>query len=1494
MNQEFDFPLVDNDRFHDACGIGFVATRSGKPESRILPLALRALKKLSHRGAKSYDNNSGDGAGLMIDIPYAFFKKIIKDEKGISLHRNEVLAIAVVFHPTKRHNLFDKIISELSHEEGINFLFKREVPVNERALGELSKKEKPFIYQYIFRAKKLKDRELEKKLYLIRKKIEKRFISRKSKPYLCSFSSKTIVYKGLMSSFQLDKFYLDLNQKLKVRVAIFHERFSTNTFSSWEMAQPFRMVAHNGEFNTIKGSRLWMNAREANLKSEVWGNDITFIKPIIYKGGSDSESFDQVAEFLLNSGRTLFDLMMIMIPDSYNQIKKYYKNDTMSKKMRDYFIYHENFMKPWDGPAALVYTDGDYVGAKMDRNGLRPLRYTTTKCGLIIMASEAGVVNIEDNNLIANYHMKSEEVFGINLKTGEILKNKKIKLKEASKKPYGKLVKNNVQSLKRADGKKEFDCLMETKFYDPDYNPVNHGLNGEDISKFLIPMSDNVSEPVGSMGDDTPLAILSKQDRKFYDFFKQQFAQVTNPPIDSLREKSVMSLLKYLGSEDNLLNQRPTSNIAIKIPSPILSPKDINYLTNQKDWFPNSSISCSINGHEKLKAKIDKIKKLAEKKILNGTKIIFLSDIALENGYTFIPMPLVVSAVHNYLINKKLRSRASIVCISGNCIEDHHFAVLIALGASGIYPIGSYTIIKKSNPESAFYNKLDNYRHSIEKGLLKVMSKMGISTLTSYHGSMLLHAIGLGRKLSEEYFPTIPSLIGGIELEDIEKTLKERIRLHNGNNDSGSMKEIGLFRYRKFGEAHGYSPAVFKKIQYLGTNGKKPNSKSSDDRPIYIRDLLCYKTSAPKLNLKAIEDSSAILKRFGSGGISFGAISEKSHRELARGFSLVGARSNTGEGGEKNDRYSISNDDISVNSYVKQIASGRFGVNSEYLAAAHEIQIKIAQGAKPGEGGQLPGFKVSSMIAATRSSSPGIPLISPPPHHDIYSIEDIKQLIYDLKDVNPRAKVSVKLVSQPGVGIVASGVVKAGANIILISGADGGTGASPLGSQKHTGFPWEYGLAETHQTLYANGLREYVTIRVDGGIKKAKDIIFAAILGAEEFDFGTSALIALGCVMARQCHLNTCPVGIATTDEKVEKRFKGKGENVSRYLESISESVRNELSKIGKTSLHDIVGRTDLLNINEKHEHLVKTKKIDLKGIINNHSKKGLPLTSHMKLRYSNLRREKTVDENIIEEIRQEIITQGQAAVSKEIQNTDRSIGARISGELSYLFGHNNFRGNIQCRLTGVAGQSFGAFLSKGIELRLKGLANDYVAKSMSAGIISIRMSKAIRRRKKHNTLIGNVALYGATGGELYIAGSAAERFAVRNSGALAVVEGIGNHGCEYMSQGTVIIIGKIGKNFGAGMTGGVVYVYTKYRNLDNYLNHDFIEILKVQMKDQNIIKRLIKNHVFHTGSKIASTIEKDWSREIKNFIKISPKNYENMNFDSLYEQQRSFRVLDE
>ena len=1491
MSSKRFYPLVKKDVFHDACGIGFIATRSGKPEKRILSLALQALKNLSHRGANSFDQNSGDGSGLMFDIPQKFFKKYILENQEVKLKKNQKIAVAMVFCHSKNHKYFDDELLINAKNEGLTFLAKRLVPTEKKYLGEISQKEMPNIYQYIFAFKRFTDLEIERKLYFVRKIVEKKFLKKNTSPYICSFSSKTIIYKGLMSSFQLDKFYKDLlDPDFLIRLAIFHERFSTNTFSSWKMAQPFRMIAHNGEFNTIKGSRLWMNARESNLSSPVWKEKIDLLKPIVSSNGSDSESFDNLLEFINRSGRSIFDAMMIMIPDSYNQIEKYYNNNVMSRKMRDYFIYHENFMKPWDGPAALVFTDGNFIGAKMDRNGLRPLRYTLTKCGLVIMGSEAGIVEVDDNNLIANYHMKSEEIFGVDLKSGEILKNKNIKINEATKKPYGNLVKSNVHSIRRETRLKGFDNFLVAPFFQKSYDPTDYDLILEDMEKFIIPMSEKVSEPIGSMGDDTPLAFLSSFNRKFYDFFKQQFAQVTNPPIDSLREKSVMSLLKYLGSENNLLNDVPTHKTAIKISSPILSPDEILELNKHEGWFPNKVINCLLGIDEALDEKIRNINTIAEKYVTKGNKIIFLSDVKIIDRHFAIPMPLIVSALHNHLVEKKLRSKVSIICVSGDAIQDHHFAVLTALGASAVYPIGAYTIIFRQYSKNNYQEKMVNYRHSIEKGLLKIMSKMGISTFTSYHGSMLLHSIGLGEKLSKEYFPSLPSLFGGIEIDYIEGTIKKRQQLGSDKKDN-SLKESGLFRYRKFGELHGYRPSKFKEIQYLATKNHKLLKSPKSNKLIYIRDLFEIKKNKYPMDIKLVEDVIPILKRFGSGGVSFGAISEKSHRELARGFALVGARSNTGEGGEVSDRYSISNPDKLTNSHVKQIASGRFGVNSEYLSTAKEIQIKIAQGAKPGEGGQLPGFKVSGIIASTRSSATGITLISPPPHHDIYSIEDIKQLIYDLKDVNPRSNVSVKLVSQPGVGIVATGIVKAGANIILISGADGGTGASPLGSQKHTGFPWEYGLAETHQALHFNGLREYVTLRVDGGIKNAKDIIFAAILGAEEYDFGTSGLVALGCVMARQCHLNTCPVGIATTDEKYEKRFKGKGENVANYLAEVAKSVREDLATIGFTKLHDIIGKTNLLKINTSFKSLIKKRNISLEGLINENTKKGLPLKSHMKLRFSNLRREKSIDEIMIEEMRQEIITQNYAVLNKKIRNTDRAIGARISGELSYLFGHNNFKGNIQLRLNGTAGQSFGAFLSKGIELRLKGLANDYIGKSMSAGLISIRMSKNIQKQKSNNTLIGNVALYGATGGELYVAGSAAERFAVRNSGASAVVEGVGNHGCEYMTQGTVLILGSIGKNFGAGMTGGVIYLYAKNKNLKNYINHDFVEESKILSKDKNIILRFLKNHIFHTGSRIGRKIEKNWEQELYNFKKVTPKSYESMNFDSLYEKQISFRL---
>ena len=1485
------YPLYDPEKYHDACGVGFVATRSGKPDPKVLPSALSALQRLTHRGAKAYDGNSGDGSGILVDIPRKFFIHYLLKKHSIKTTKNETIVVASIFAKGINDKTIVDSFLDLTKKEKIKFLSLRKVPVDENVLGDLSRKSKPKILQLIFSTKIKDSSKLERKLYLIRKKIEKKFHTKYEKFYICSFSSKTIIYKGLLSSDQLAKFYKDLNHVLfVVKVALFHERFSTNTFSSWEMAQPFRMIAHNGEFNTIKGSRLWMNSREGNIESKLWKDDIDFLKPITKSTGSDSESFDNSAEFLKISGRDIFDTMMIMIPDSYEQNEKYYNNKKMNKMMRDYFIYHENFMKPWDGPAAIVFTDGDFVGAKMDRNGLRPLRYSLTKDGLIIMASEAGIVDVNENNIVSNYHMKSEEIFGLSLKNGEIFENKYLKAREASKKPYGKLVSDNLKVLKRKNAEKEFEhfpleanTVAQNKF-------CAYNIFEEDIKKFIEPLSENISESIGSMGDDTPLAILSRFDRKFYDFFKQQFAQVTNPPIDSLRENSVMSLYKYLGSEDNLLNTAPTRNSAIRISTPILSFKEINDLKSFNSWFPHQEIDCMYKIDSNLDTKLKIIKKSCEKSILNGNKIIFLTDQHLKAGHTPIPMAIIISVVHHYLIEKKLRSRVSLIAVVGDVVEDHHFATLISLGASAIYPHFAYEIISRKNQGENYQKRLKNYRASIEKGLLKIMSKMGISTLSGYHGSMLLNTVGLGPKLLKKYFPSLNGKFGGIELNDLEKYLNRKYENSVNNFDSEVVQDINLFRFRKNGEMHGFNPIVFKKIQAISS--RKESLKEVENDLIYIRDLLEYSSKRDPLNSKEVEESSSIVKRFGSGGVSFGAISEKAHLELAKGFAMAGARSNTGEGGEPKNRYSISNQDKLVNSFVKQVASGRFGVNAEYLSAAQEIQIKIAQGAKPGEGGQLPAFKVSNAIASARSAVPGIPLISPPPHHDIYSIEDIKQLIYDLKDVNPRAKVSVKLVAQPGVGVVAAGVAKAGANIILISGSDGGTGATPLGSQKHAGFPWEYGLAETHQTLIANGLREYVTLRVDGGLKWADDIIFAAILGAEEYDFGTSALVSLGCVMARQCHMNTCPVGIATTDAKYEKKFRGYAKNVESFLIDISTKVQNELRELGFNKLHNIIGRTDLLSVSKKYKNLILKRNIDLDEILNPEAKKGLPLKSEMKIRFSNYRREKTLDEKIIDEIRQDIVMQGHAVIEQKIFNTDRSMGARLSGEISYLFGSENFRGKIQCKLTGTAGQSFGAFLSNNIELRLKGLANDYVGKSMSSGIISIRMHEKLRSRRTKNSLIGNVALYGATGGELYVEGKGGERCAVRNSGASAIVEGIGNHGCEYMSQGTVVILGIIGKNFGAGMTGGIAYIYNKKRLLKNYLNHDFVLESNIDMKkDENIILDLVRNHVFHTNSTLGSKILKNWKTEKANFKKITPKATKTLNIESIYDSHISTRI---
>ncbi len=1484
------YPLFDKNAFHDACGIGFIVTRSGRPEKRILPLALKALKKLAHRGAKSYDGKSGDGAGILVDLPKRFFNSILKKDFGKKVPKGEVLAVAMVFTTSREKKWIQEKFIALGKNAKLRLLAIRNVPTEKKALGEVALKIKPTVLQFIFSIKREKSKEIDTRLYLLRKTIEKDILKNKKKTYICSFSSKTIVYKGLMASAQLDQFYLDLaHSGFTVKMALFHERFSTNTGSTWDMAQPFQMVAHNGEINTIKGNRLWMESREGEISSKFWGTDLDKLRPIINYSGSDSQSLDNVLEFLVMSGRGIFDGMMIMIPDSYIEKTKYYQNRVMNKKMRDYFVYHENFMEPWDGPAALVFTDGNFIGAKMDRNGLRPLRYTITKDNLVIMASEAGIIEVEDKNLVLHHHMKSEEIFGVSLKDGTIIKNKELKIREASKKPYGKLLKNNLRVLERKEPKDEFGIFgLPEEGFDSKLR-ISFGWSKEDLTKFLIPMATNSREPLGSMGDDTPLASISKIDRKFYDYFKQWFAQVTNPPIDSIRERSVMSLYKYLGSEDNLLSVAPTFHGAIRIKSPVLSPREVLKLYGYDNWFKHKKIICHYRTTGNLESKIKRIKKEAENALLDGAKIIFLSDEGLRKGLLPIPMPLVVSSLHHYLVEKKMRSKVSIICITGDACEDHHLAVLIALGASAVYPYMAYELIREYFDEDDWSIKMHNYRYALEKGLLKIMSKMGISTISSYCGSMLLHSIGLGPKISKKIFPSIPSNLGGIEIDYIKDLLAKRHEIAYNQGDKGLLSEKGMFRYRKNGELHGYDPKTFRNIQNVASSKKLIKNINQD--VVYIRDFLEVRAKRSAIDKNLVESTDSILKRFGSGGISFGAISAESHRELAKGFAMAGSKSNTGEGGELEDRYSISNPDKYVNSHTKQIASGRFGVNVEYLAAASEIQIKMAQGAKPGEGGQLPGFKVTHLIASARSATPGMPLISPPPHHDIYSIEDIKQLIYDLKVVNPRAKVSVKLVSQPGIGVIASGVVKAGADVILVSGSDGGTGASPLGSLKHTGFPWEYGLAETHQVLNANGLRDRVILRVDGGIKWEKDIIIAAIFGAEEFDFGTSALVALGCVMARQCHLNTCPAGIATNDDKYMKKFRGKAENVTNYLKEIADKVRSELSKMGYPQIHHIIGRTDLLRISDLKKDFYKNRNIDLDLILNKKNKLGLPLEYDVKINYTDARKKKSIDEQVLEEIRSEILTHGHAVIYKNISNTDRSIGARISGEISFLFGKNNFKGSVQCRLFGTAGQSFGAFLGKGVELRLKGIANDYVGKGMSSGLITIRMPNKIRRQDNDHTVIGNVALYGATGGEIFIAGKGGERFAVRNSGASGVIEGVGNHGCEYMTQGTIVVLGEIGKNFGAGMTGGIAFVYSKRKKLNNYINKDFVKESDLALKDQNLVIRLIRNHVFHTDSSIGKKIINDWKQEIAHFRKLTPKALDIIDLEDIYSLHVSDRM---
>ena len=1476
-------PLVDRDNFHDACGTGFVVTLNGKPDKRVLPSALQGLKRLSHRGATSADGKTGDGSGIMTDIPSRFFKDILSGEFDFSISRSNRLAVGMVFTYAREQKWLETIVKTKADELNISLIGIRNVPTNTDYLGSIAKQSKPKVFQYLFSVKPSSEKNVETRLYQFRKLLEHEISIHKKRSYFCSLSSKTIVYKGLMSSDQLDNFYPDLcHPKFVVRMAMFHERFSTNTQSTWEMAQPFRMIAHNGEFNTIKGNRLWMKARENELKSKFWGKDLKSLFPIINFKGSDSQSFDQAVEFLTRSGRKIFHSLMMLIPDPH------FYNSKMKKSLKDFFIYHENIMEPWDGPAAIVFTDGDVIGAKMDRNGLRPLRYSITKSGLVIMASEAGIMDIEDDDLLVHHHMASSEIFGVSLSGKRILRNHDIKNKIATSRAFSSLVNKNLITLERKSDKKEFSQFHLPKSGFDKRLRVALGWSKEDLTRFLIPMATSGREPIGSMGDDTPLPMMSEIGRRFYDHFKQMFAQVTNPPIDPIREQKVMALFNYIGSEENLLNKNPRFKGAMRTLSPILSPLDCTRLASYQKEFPQEKIFCHYRNTSDIQGKLKRIRYKCLEAVNNGSKMIILSDENLEEHLLPIPMPIVVSDVHHFLVKKKVRSKVSILCYAGDVVEDHHIAVLVGLGASAIYPYMAYELIREHFRDFDWVEHLSNYRYALEKGLLKIMSKMGISTINSYQGSMLFNIIGLHENIVNKYFSSLDGHLGGHTFKDIHTILMDR------NNNAFQLPEPafvekGLFRYRRNGELHGFAPIHFKSIHQAIR--QKPTKESKEVSPVYIRDLLNVKSSRKSIIKNQVEAVESILRRFGSGAISFGAISDESHRELSRGLFLVGGRSNTGEGGEMADRYSLTNPDKSINSFVKQVASGRVGVSSEYLSAGQEIQIKMAQGAKPGEGGQLPGHKVSFQIASARFATPGIPLISPPPHHDIYSIEDIKQLIHDLKEVNPRAKISVKLVSQPGIGVIASGVVKAGADIILISGGDGGTGASPLTSLVHTGFPWEYGLAEVHQTLSDNQLRDQTILRVDGGLKTGKDIIIAAIIGAEEFDFGTSLLVALGCVMARQCHLNTCPAGIATQDEAFLKKFKGKAEHVKIYLNHVANEILDHLSQLGFLTLQSIIGRTDLLYLDKTNKNYIQKKGIDLSKIINQENKQGIPLKTEKKIQFIDHRQKKSIDESILDEARAALLTHGHAVITRQIQNKDRSVGTRLSGEITFIHGRGGFKGEIQCLVAGVGGQSFGAFLTDGVELRLKGIANDFVGKGMSGGRITIRMPKEVRSRKKEFTVMGNVALYGATGGSMYVAGRCGERFGVRNSGASAVVEGIGNHGCEYMTRGVIVVLGETGMNFGAGMTGGLAFIYSKRKSISTFLNEDFVSDEPLNKNDYRMVKRLVRNHDYHTRSAISKKILKEWKSEKHNFCKIIPHATGHIDFDKIYNENIKDRL---
>ncbi len=1462
--------LYDAAYEHDACGVGMVVNIHGNKSHDLVDNALKVLENMRHRGAEGADNKTGDGAGILLQIPHEFILL-----QGIPVPEKGKYGTGLVFLPKdekKQGEILSVMIEEIERE-GLSLMHLRNVPTNPDCLGVAALETEPTIKQvFVTGVTDDKVSIFERTLYIIRKRIEKRIADKDF--YICSLSSKNIIYKGMLSSLQLRQYFPDLtNNYFTSGLALVHSRFSTNTFPTWSLAQPFRLLCHNGEINTIRGNRGWMQARESVLNSQALG-DIRQISPIVQPGMSDSASLDNVFEFFVMSGLSLPHAMSIMVPESFND------KNPISEDLKAFYEYHSILMEPWDGPAALLFSDGRFAGGMLDRNGLRPARYTITKNDMMVVASEVGVMDFDPTEIAEKGRLQPGKILLIDTQEGKIYYDGEIKAKLAAAHPYRQwLSTNRIQLEKLKSGRKVDNSIPELVRHE-----IMFGYGEEDVDGTIVPMSVNGQEPTAAMGNDTPLAVLSDRPQIFFNYFRQQFAQVTNPAIDSIREELVMSLTEYIGRVGSgILSPDETNCKMVRLPHPILNNTQLDILCNIRYKGFNTVklpmlFECA-KGEEGLHEALDELCKQAERSVDDGYNYIILSDRAVDETHAAIPSLLAVSAVHHYLISVGKRVQTALIVESGEIRETMHAALLLGYGASALCPYMTFAIlddlVKKHKIQEDYATAEKNYIKAVKKGLFKIMAKMGISTIRSYRGAKIFESIGLSESLLRNYFGTEVSTIGGIGLETIAR---DAIRLHDEafskKTQTDFLPNLGQFHYRKDGIKHAWNPETIATLQLATRTGNyakfKEYTKAVNEKesPIFIRDFFDYKRNP--ISIDKVEPVEEIVKHFVVGAMSFGALSKEAHEAIALAMNKLGGRSNTGEGGEDNARFHSTVDGISLSSKTKQIASGRFGVTAEYLVNAEEIQIKVAQGAKPGEGGQLPGFKVNEIIAKTRHSIPGISLISPPPHHDIYSIEDLAQLIFDLKNINPKAAVSVKLVAESGVGTIAAGVAKAKADLIVVSGAEGGTGASPASSMRFAGISPEIGISETQQTLMKNGLRGQVRLQVDGQLKTGRDIIMMAMLGAEEFGFGTSALIVLGCVMMRKCNLNTCPMGVATQNPELRKHFIGRYEYLINFFTFLAQEVREYLADMGFTKLNDIVGHTEL--IVPKKNGDTKTSTLDFRRLL--HKETGHCTLYHTTGQKHEL--DEVLDQQIIRAAQNAIEKQDEVNLDYAIKNTDRAVGTMLSGIIADKYGEAGLPDStINIKFKGSAGQSFGAFLVKGVNFKLEGETNDYFGKGLSGGRIAILPPTRSNFAAEDNIIAGNTGLYGATSGELYINGKVGERFGVRNSGAIAVLEGAGDHCCEYMTGGRVVVLGETGRNFAAGMSGGVAYVWDKNHNFDYFCNMDMVEINLVE--DSNYRKELhelIRQHYLYTGSKLARTMLDDWNRYVEDFIQVVPIEY--------------------